>query len=109
MRSTRTGTVLISGLMLLGIAWTTRTASSSGSCGSRARRWRSDSPSIVGHGELQSSGNFARIQHGEDVGVLQAGGEADLAEETLGAERGGELGVKHLERDRPVCLRSCAR
>ena len=35
-------------------------------------------------------------------GMLQPGGEADLALEALGAERGGQLGVEHLERDRPV-------
>ena len=28
----------------------------------------------------------------------------DLAQEALRAERGGELGVEHLERDRPVVL-----
>ena len=34
--------------------------------------------------------------------MLEPGGEPDLAQEPLGAERGGELGVQHLERDRPV-------
>ena len=34
--------------------------------------------------------------------MLEPGGEPDLALEALGAERGGELGVEHLERDRPV-------
>ena len=34
--------------------------------------------------------------------MLQPGGELDLALEPLGAERGGQLGVEHLERDRPV-------
>ena len=36
--------------------------------------------------------------------MLQPGGEADLALEALGSERGGELGVEHLERDRAVVL-----
>ena len=40
----------------------------------------------------------------EDVGVLEPGGELDLALEALGAERGGQLGVEHLERDRPLVL-----
>ena len=44
----------------------------------------------------------ARVEHREDVGVLQPGGEADLALEALGAEGGGELGMEHLERDRAV-------
>ena len=34
--------------------------------------------------------------------VLEARGEPDLAQEALGAERIGELGVQHLERDRAV-------
>ena len=34
--------------------------------------------------------------------MLQPGGEADLALEPLEAERGGEAGVKDLERDRTV-------
>ena len=34
--------------------------------------------------------------------MLQPGGDADLALEPLGAERGGELGMEHLERDRAV-------
>ena len=36
--------------------------------------------------------------------MLQPGGEPDLAQEPLGAERGGELGVQHLERDLAVVL-----
>jgi hypothetical protein len=43
-------------------------------------------------------------QHGEDVRVLQPGGEADLPLEPFEAEGGGEAGVEHLERDRPVVL-----
>ena len=34
--------------------------------------------------------------------MLEPGGELDLALEALGAEAGGELGMEHLERDRPV-------
>ncbi len=51
-----------------------------------------------GHGQL------AGIEHREDVGMLEPGGEVDLAEKALGAHRGGELGVEHLDRDRPVVL-----
>ena len=36
--------------------------------------------------------------------MLETGGHPDLALEPLGAERGGELGVEHLERDRAVVL-----
>ena len=45
-----------------------------------------------------------RVEHGHDVRVLQPGGELDLAQEPLGAERCGELRMEHLERDRPVVL-----
>ena len=36
--------------------------------------------------------------------MLEPRGEADLALEALGPQRGGELGMQHLERDRPVVL-----
>ena len=36
--------------------------------------------------------------------MLEPGGEVDLAEKALGAHGGGELGVEHLDRDRPVVL-----
>jgi hypothetical protein len=45
---------------------------------------------------------LARIVHRQDVGVMETRGSADLAQEALRAERGGELGVKHLERHRAV-------
>ena len=54
------------------------------------------------HGEPELAGRFARVVDGQDVGVLQPGGELDLALEALGAERGGELGEEHLEGDRAV-------
>ena len=56
----------------------------------------------VRHGEPEPARGLARVVDREDVGVLQPGGEADLPEEALGAERRGELGVEHLERHRPV-------
>ena len=34
--------------------------------------------------------------------MLQSGGELDLPLEPLGAQRHSQLGVEHLERDRPV-------
>ncbi len=34
--------------------------------------------------------------------MLESGGEMDLSGEALRAEGGGELGVKHFDRDRPV-------
>ena len=44
----------------------------------------------------------ARVEHGEDVRVLQPCGQLDLAQEPLGAERGRQLRVQHLERHRAV-------
>jgi len=34
--------------------------------------------------------------------VVEAGGEANLALEALGAERGSQAGIEHLEGDRPL-------
>jgi hypothetical protein len=56
----------------------------------------------VRHGEPQATRRLARVEHGKDVGVLQAGGELDLAQEPLGAEAGRHLGVEHLEGHRAV-------
>ena len=55
-----------------------------------------------GHGEPELAGRVAGVVHGEDVRVLEAGGGLDLALEALGAERVGQLGVQHLERDRAL-------
>ena len=39
------------------------------------------------------------VVEGKDVRMLQPRGGADFFEETLAAERGGELGPEHLDRD----------
>ena len=44
----------------------------------------------------------AAVEDREDVGMLEARGQADLALEPLGAEGGGDLGVEDLEGDGPV-------
>ncbi len=56
----------------------------------------------VGHGIPQPTRRFARVVHGENVRMLQAGGDPDLLEESLRSERGGELGAQDLERDGPI-------
>ena len=57
----------------------------------------------VGHGVPQPAvGQRARVEHGEDVRVLQPGRDLDLALEPLGAVRRDQLGVQHLERDGSV-------
>ena len=54
------------------------------------------------HGEPEAAGGLAGVVDGQDVRVLEPGGEVDLALEALGAERGGELGEQDLEGDRAV-------
>jgi hypothetical protein len=44
------------------------------------------------------------IDQGKDVGMLQVGGEPDLAEKALRAEPGGELRPEQLDRDGAVVL-----
>ena len=61
------------------------------------------------HDVVQQAVGLARVVQAEDVGMLEVGGDPDLAEEPVGAERGGELGPEHLDRDRRSCLRSRAR
>ena len=51
------------------------------------------------HGEPQPAGALARVEHGEDVRMLQPGGQLDLPLEPLGAERGRQLGMEHLQGD----------
>ena len=46
----------------------------------------------VRHGEPELTGSLARVEHGQDVGMLEPGGELDLPLEALGAEAGSELG-----------------
>ena len=41
--------------------------------------------------------NLAGVVDRKDMGVLEASRDLDLAEESLRAEAGGELGVEHLE------------
>ena len=50
-------------------------ASSSESWRSRRRRSRSDSPSTIRHGEPELAGGLARVVDGEDVRVLEPGGD----------------------------------
>ena len=48
---------------------------------------------------LRAPGYFAGIDEAENVGVLELGGDADFAEETVAAECGGEVGAEDLDRD----------
>jgi len=61
----------------------------------------------TGHGEPQEPGTSmslgdAAVEDRDDVGVLEPGGELDLAEESIRTEGSRELWAKQLERDRPI-------
>ena len=58
----------------------------------------------VRHGEPEAAGRLARIVDGEDVGMLETGGELDLPLEPVGADGDGELRKQHLQRDGAVVL-----
>ena len=66
-------------------------------------------PLHVGHHIVEQPGRFARIEQGENVGMIQPGGEGDLAEEPLGAEGAGSSGLSTLRATERSCLRSWAR
>ena len=54
------------------------------------------------HHVIQQVVGLAGVVHRHDVRMLQATGDLDLAQESLGAEALGEMRVKHFERDRTV-------
>ncbi len=54
------------------------------------------------HGEEHASVGLSGIEEGEDVRVVEPGDGADLGEEAVVADRGVELRVQDLQRDRPV-------
>ena len=56
----------------------------------------------VGHRVPEPACCLARVEHGQDVRVLEPGRGLDLAQEALRAEHRAEFGVEHLERDGPV-------
>ena len=50
-------------------------------------------PFDVRHGKPEEPGRLAGVMDREDMRVLEAGGELDLAQETVGAQARRELGV----------------
>jgi hypothetical protein len=54
------------------------------------------------HGQPELARVLPRVVHPQDVGVLEPGGEPDLALEAFGAERDGEIAVEDLERHRAI-------
>ena len=45
----------------------------------------------VGHDVVKEPTGLTGVEQGQDVGMLQAGGELDLAQESFGAEHSAEL------------------
>src|SRR6267143_3378567 len=58
----------------------------------------------VWHDVVEGPVGFSRIVEGQDVRVSESGGDLDFAYEALGAERLGELGPQHLDRDGAMML-----
>jgi hypothetical protein len=59
-------------------------------------------PFDVGHGKPQPAGGFPRVEHRQNVGMLERGCELDFSKEALRADRRREFGMEHLERYRAV-------
>jgi hypothetical protein len=51
------------------------------------------------HHVEQEAVGLARVEQGQDVRVLQVGGELDLGQEALGPDHGCELGAQELQGD----------
>ena len=58
----------------------------------------------VGHHIPDQTRGLTGVVERQDMRVLQHGGDLDLAEEPVAAQRGGELRLEDLERDQPVML-----
>ena len=58
----------------------------------------------VRHDVIEEALCLARVQEREDVGMLQLGGDFDLAEEAVFTQRRGELRPEYLHRDPAVVL-----
>ena len=56
----------------------------------------------VGHRVPEPACCLARVEHGQNVRMLEPGRGLDLAQEALRAEHRAEFGVEHLERDGPL-------
>ena len=70
-----------------------------GSCCSRSSRCPQRLALDERHDVVEDAVGLARVVEAEDVGVLEVGGEPDLAEEPVGADGGGELGPQGLDGD----------
>ncbi len=58
----------------------------------------------VRHDVVEKAGRLAGVEQGQDVRMVQAGGDLDLAQEALRTEGGRQLRVKDLDRDLSLVL-----
>src|SRR2546421_515396 len=58
----------------------------------------------VRHDEEHESVALVRVEHGQDVRVVEFGGDFDLEQEPIAPQRGGPLGLQNLDRDFAVVL-----
>ena len=77
-------------------------ASARGSCRSRCEPLPERAALHVGHDVEEEPAGLAGVVDRKDVRVGETGGELDLAEEPLGADRGREVGPEDLEGDLAV-------
>jgi hypothetical protein len=57
-----------------------------------------------GHDVVEQAAGLAGVVQRKDVRVLESGGDLDLAEEPVAAERGRQLGLEHLDGDTTTVL-----
>jgi hypothetical protein len=57
-------------------------------------------PLDIRHYVVQQTVGLARVEEGQDMRVIEAGRDFDLASEPIAADGIGELGMEHLERHR---------
>jgi hypothetical protein len=58
----------------------------------------------IGHGVEEPAPGFTGVVQRQNVRVAEPGGDLDLAEEAVRAERSAQLGTEHLQGNRPVQL-----
>src|SRR5207249_2248159 len=58
----------------------------------------------VRHGVIEGAAGLTTVVQRDDMGMVQACGDGNLTQESLGTECGGELGVQDLESDGTIVL-----
>ncbi len=58
----------------------------------------------AGHDVVEEAVGLTGFEQRQDMGVIEPGGDLDLAQETLPTEDSSQLRAKDFDRDRPVML-----